>query len=490
MLSVLIVLPLIAALCVAYLPERWSRPVALAALGLVSLWTVVLLVYFDPAQTGMQFAESYAWIPQIGLDYRLGVDGISLPLVALSSLLTAIAIFSTDYNGERPRLYYSLLLLINAGLAGGFLAQNLLLFFFFYEVQLIPFYLLIAIWGGTDGRAYAAMKFLLFTAISGFLVLGAFLGIAISSATLSFNYDPSVTQGLPLNTQIVLISLLLAGFAIKIPLVPLHTWLPDAYVEASPPVAMLLGGVMAKLGAYGLLRFALGLFPEAWSVVAPGLAWLGAITAVYGALIALAQRDIKRMVAYSSIGHMGYLLLGMAAATQISLLGVVLQMVSHGLILALLFHIIGVIETKVGTRDLDLLNGLMNPVRGLPLMSGLLVLGGMASAGIPGMVGFISEYLILQGSYSQFPVPTLLCIVCSGLTAVYFVVLLNQTCFGRLSQQAYYPKVQNAERAPALILLGLVLVLGIQPHWLTYWTEPTTTALTATPWAKSALSLK
>ncbi len=427
----------------------------------------------------MQFTEFIPWIEPLKLNYRLGVDGLSLPLLFINSLLTWLVIYSGSTQLTRPQFYYALILLVNAGVAGAFLSQNLLLFFLFYEIELIPFYLLIAVWGGKK-REYAAMKFLLFTAISGFLILGAFLGMAWLSETPTFAYESLTTQKLPLNTQLILLTAIVVGFSIKIPLVPLHTWLPDAYTEASPGVAILLGGVLAKLGTYGLVRFGLALFPDAWATAAPGLAILGAVSAVYGALSAIAQKDIKRMVAYSSIGHMGYILLACAAATPLSLVGAVSQMVAHSLILAILFHLVGVIETKVGTRDLDLLNGLMSPMRGLPLTSGLLVLGGMASAGIPGLVGFIAEYLVLQGSFSAFPIPTLICVICSGLTAVYFVILINRTCFGKLDNNtAYYPKVQWQERTPALILAALILCLGIQPTWLLRWSEPTINAIVA-----------
>jgi len=268
---------------------------------------------------------------------------------------------------------------------------------------------------------------------------------------------------------------------VKIPLIPLHTWLPDAYVEASAPVAILLGGVLAKLGTYGLFRFGMAMFPEAWSDVAPSLAVWGAISAIYGAVVAIAQTDIKRMVAYSSIGHMGYILLAGAANTPLALVGAVAQMFSHGLILAILFDLVGVIEAKVGTRELGKLNGLMSPIRGLPIISALLVLSGMASAGIPGLTGFVAEIMVFQGSFSVFPIPTLLCVVASGLTAVYFVILLNNTCFGKLNNNlAYYPKVVWAEKIPALILASLIVFLGVQPHWLVRWTQTTTTAIVAT----------
>jgi len=359
-------------------------------------------------------------------------------------------------------------------------------------LELIPFYLLISIWGG-EKRAYAGMKFLIYTAISGALILATFLGMVWLTGSHSFAFDAVATEKISAGMQLILLAGIVVGFGIKIPLIPFHTWLPDAYVEASAPIAILLGGILAKLGTYGLLRFGLGMFPQAWHIIAPTLAIWGAISAIYGAVVAIAQKDIKRMVAYSSIGHMGYILLAAAAATPLALVGAVAQMFSHGIILAILFHLVGVIETKVGTRELDKLNGLMSPIRGLPLISALLVLGGMASSGIPGLTGFIAEFISFQGSFSTFPVPTILCVVASGLTAVYFVILLNRTCFGKLQNNlAYYPRVVWAEKIPALILALLIIFLGVQPTWLVRWSETTTTAMVAaiSPTEKSVIALK
>jgi NAD(P)H-quinone oxidoreductase subunit 4 len=475
MLSALLWLPVVAALLVT-LDGRRARGIALAASIAECALALVLALRFDPADPGLQMVERLPWVTPLGLHYHLAVDGLALPLVVLGTLLGAVAVYTSPPFLPRPRLYYALLLLVVTGLLGGFLAHNLLLFVLFYELLLVPLYLLIAIWGDSERRGYAAMKFLAYTAVSGILVLGAFLGIALYAGTpAAFDAPAVTTTALPLTTQLVLLTLLVFGFGIKIPLVPVHTWLPDAYTEASVPVAILLGGGVAKLGCYGLLRFGVELFPTTWHLVAPGLAAVGAITAAVGALAAIAQKDVKRMVAYSSVGHMGYLLLGAAAGTHLALLGTVVQMVSHGLILAALFHLVGLIEAKVGTRDLDRLGGLMNPVRGLPLVSALLVLVGMASAGIPGLVGFIAEFLVLQGSFAVFPVETLVCVACSGLTAVYFVVLLSRTCFGRLDNTtAYYPLVRWSERAPGLVLTLLILALGVQPGWLTRWSEATT----------------
>lgn len=484
MLTTLLLIPVIGAAIIGFFPgeleAKKDRILATIFAVATFAWTIVLLTKFSTNYAGFQFQEYLPWAKQIGLSYSLGVDGLSFPLVALNGLLTIIAIYSIGENVERPRLYYALSLLINAGISGALMAQNLLLFVIFYEIELIPFYLMIAIWGGQK-RGYASIKFLLYTAVSGLLVLAAFLGITWLGGSPNFDYQNVSTEGLSLTTQVILLTLLLVGFAIKIPLVPLHTWLPDAYTEASPAIAILLGGILAKLGTYGLIRFGLQLFPEAWALVAPSLAIIGTVTVIYGALAAIAQKDIKRMVAYSSIGHMGYIIVAAAAWTELSVLGAVTQMISHGLILALLFHLVGIVERKAGTRDLDVLNGLMNPIRGLPLTSSLLILAGMASAGIPGLIGFVAEFIVFQGSFTAFPIPTILCIIASGLTAVYFVILLNRTCFGKLDNKlAYYPKVLASETLPAFVLAAIIFLLGIQPNWLVRLIEPTTDALAST----------
>jgi NAD(P)H-quinone oxidoreductase subunit 4 len=478
-LSLLILIPCIGILLVVLLPPNLNlrRWVTVFTFGLL-LFSLTLLSRFEIGVPGFQFEEAVPWLDAIGLTYRLGVDGLSLPLVVLTAFLTWIAVLCTPTTeNNRPRLYYSLILLATAGLMGALLAQNLLLFFLFYEIELLPFFLLISIWG-SERRQYAAYKFLIYTALSGILILAAFFGMTWLTGASSFDYAAIHTADLPLRAKLILLTLLLVGFGIKIPLVPLHTWQPDAYVQASPAVAILLGGLLAKLGTYGLIRFGLELFPDCWALVSPGLAILGSISVMYGSLTAIAQKDIKRMVAYSSIGHMGYILVAAAAGTEVSLLGTIAQMVAHGLILALLFQLVGTVEAKTGTRDLNQLNGLMNPVRGLPLTSGLLVLAGMASAGIPGLVGFAAEILVFQGSFPVFPIPTIICILSSGLTAVYFVILINRTCFGRLDNKlAYYDGVTWQDQFPALALTATIFFLGLQPQWLIHWTQATITMI-------------
>ncbi|WP_044304917.1 NADH-quinone oxidoreductase subunit M [Richelia intracellularis] len=494
MLSSLVLLPLLGVVLIWFLPDNISvkncRRLALIVTALVLILTVLIAIQFEPDLTTQQFSEYYSWIDPLGLTYHIGVDGLSLPLLILNALLTCIAIYSTNPELKRPRLYYSLLLLLNVAVMGAFLAQDLLLFFLFYEIELIPLYLLIAIWGG-EKRGYAATKFLIYTAVSGILILASFLGLVWLSGSTSFAVADLNTSTLNITTQIILLMGIVLGFGIKIPLVPLHTWLPDAHVEASTPISILLAGVLLKLGTYGLLKFGMNLLPAAWSYIAPWLASWAVITVLYGASCAIPQTDMKKIVAYSSVGHMGYILLGAAAATPLSILGTVMQMISHGLISPLLFLLVGVVYKKAGSRDLKVIRGLLNPERGLPVIGSLMVLGVMASAGIPGMVGFISEFIVFRASFDVFPVQTLLCMIGTGLTAVYFLILMNRAFFGRLSDQVInLPRVYWSDRAPAIILAILIVLFGIQPSWLARWTEATTNIMVSNQNAKASIVLQ
>ncbi|MBU6229115.1 MAG: NADH-quinone oxidoreductase subunit M [Cyanobacteria bacterium REEB459] len=489
MLSLLILVPMLGGLAIGFWPGQITafsaKVIGHVTLGLTLLWLGVLASQFNLTNPDFQFEELLVWVEPLGLSYRLGLDGLSLPLLVINSLLGLVALYSSDPQLHRPRLYYALMLVMNGAVAGAFLSANLLLFFIFYELELIPLYLLIAIWGGAR-RGYAATKFLIYTALSGVLILGAFLGLVWLSGQTTFNYDRQMASALPLMQQTILLVALLIGFGIKVPLFPFHTWLPDAHVEASTPVSVLLAGVLLKLGTYGLVRFGLGLFPTAWMSLAPILATWAVVSILYGSLAAIAQNDMKKMVAYSSIGHMGYVLLAAAASTPVSIVGTVFQMVSHGLISGLLFLLVGVVYQTTGTRDLTQLRGLLNPERGLPFVGSLMILGVMASAGIPGMAGFISEFLVFRGSFLIFPVQTLLSMVGSGLTAVYFLLLVNRAFFGRLAIREVsqtpqpdldLPPVTWRDRVPALGLAALIVALGLQPNWLARWSEHTTLVL-------------
>ncbi|QNI66908.1 NADH-quinone oxidoreductase subunit M [Synechococcus sp. BMK-MC-1] len=486
MLTILLLIPFLGALVISVLPSDESgrsRSLALLTLAVQCVYSFALLIPFQASETGQQLVDSVPWLPVVGLDFSLGVDGLSLPLVLMNAVLCLVAALASRSVENRSRLYFSLILVISGAVNGAFLSQNLLLFFIFYELELIPLWLLIAIWGGAN-RAYASIKFLIITAVSGVLILGAFLGIALVTGTADFGVSPILAGQMSLVTQLVLMGALLIGFGIKIPLFPFHTWLPDAHTEASTPVSVLLAGVLLKLGTYGLLRFCLGLFPEAWSYAAPWLAGWAAISVLYGSLAAIAQTDMKRMVAYSSVGHMGYVLLAAAAATPMAIMGALFQMVSHGLISAVLFLAVGVVYERTGTRDLNVLRGLLNPQRGLPLTGTLMIIGVMASAGIPGMAGFISEFLIFKGSFEPFPLATLLSMIGSGLTAVYFLLLVNRAFFGRLATSSgatpnppILSKVSLGQQIPGLSMSVLILILGLAPHLLVGLSQAATTQL-------------
>ena len=313
MLSALIIIPFLGAAIVGLVPLPAKSTRNLAIITAISVFVINLIIAsgFDFQHSGLQLVEDIPWIDWLGLHYHLGIDGLSFPLVFLNSLLTLIAIFSTSKTIQRPRLYYAMLFLLSGGAVGAFLAQDLLLFFLFYELEIVPLYILIAIWGGAR-RGYAAMKFLLYTALSGILVLASFLGLVWLTGESSFDYVVLRSHTLPLSSQLLLLAPLLVGVFIKIPIFPFHTWLPDAHVEASTPISVLLAGVLLKLGTYALLRFGIGLFLEGWVYLAPWISILAAISALYGASCAIAQTDMKKVVAYSSIAHMAYILLALS----------------------------------------------------------------------------------------------------------------------------------------------------------------------------------
>ena len=472
-LLLLLLIPLVSALALPLLPgpSTWVKRGALGA-ALLQLATAGWLWRHPPLEL------SLGWLPRLGLQFDLGLDGLSLPLVLLTALLTAMAVLAAPDDQHRPRLFFALLLATNLGLIGSFLARNALLFVLAYELILIPTTLLVAIWGG-GRRAGAAIRFLLYGALSGITLLAAVLAFGwLNPGGLDFSYTALAAHDLSPVQQRWLLALVLLAFGLKLPVVPLHGWQPLTYSQAPTPVAMLLSGAVSKLGAYGLLRFGVGFLPEAWSAWAPWIAAFGAISAIYGALNAIVQLDMRRLVAYSSLGHMGFLLLALAAATPLSLQGVVAQMLAHGLIIALLFCLVGLIEARTGTTAIPELSGLLNPQRGLPFTLGLLLVALMAAAGVPGLAGFVAELLVFEGSWVVFPVPTLVCLVSSGLTAVYAVRLFNRVGFGRLdNDRADWISSHWSERAPALVLTALVVVTGLWPVALTGFSEASTAEL-------------
>jgi NAD(P)H-quinone oxidoreductase subunit 4 len=470
----LLLLPLLGALAIQLVPADRPRAVG----GLASLTAALQLICGLIAWRQPPPDLHRAWLPKLGLDFDIGLDGLSLPLVLLTALLTAAAILSAPANQSRPRLFHALMLATNLGVVGSFLARNALLFVLAFELVLIPTTLLVAIWGGPR-RAGAAVRFLLYSAVSGLALLAAVLAFGWFNANgLAFGFDALASASLSPKAEAAILALLLLGFGLKLPVVPLHGWQPFTYGEAPTPVVMMLGGVVSKLGAYGLLRFGVGFLPDTWLAWSPWIAAAGAISAVYGALNAVAQSDIRRLMAYSSLGHMGLLVLALAAATPLSLQGAVAQCLAHGMIVALLFACVGLIERRTGTTAIPELSGLLNPLRGLPFTMGMLLLALMAAAGIPGLSGFPAELLVFEGSWTAFPRATLASLIASGFTAVYAVRLFNRVGFGRLDNaRADWVSTTWGERAPALALTLLVIGAGIWPTALTGWSESVTRAV-------------
>jgi len=472
-LLLLLLIPVVAAVLLPLLSGEANRVRAAALAAALAQVAVGLWLWQHPP-----VELSLRWLPQLGLQLDLGLDGLSLPLVLLAALLTAMAILATPADQNRPRLFFALLLATNVGLVGSFVARNALLFVLAYELILIPTTLLVAIWGGPR-RSTAAIRFLLYGAISGIALLAAVMAFGwLQGGGLDFSFAALAQHTLTPTQQRWILALVLVAFGLKIPVVPLHGWQPLTYSQAPTPVAMMLAGAVSKLGAYGLLRFGVAFLPDAWSAWSGWIAAIGAISAMYGALNAVAQLDMRRLVAYSSLGHMGFLLLALAAATPLSLQGVMAQMLAHGLIIALLFCLVGLIEIKTGSSEIPELSGLLNAQRGLPFTMGLMLLALMAAAGVPGQAGFVAELLVFEGSWVAYPWPTLVCLVSSGLTAVYAVRLFNRVGFGRLDNaRANWASTSWTERAPALVLTALVVLGGLWPTALTGFSETDTAPL-------------
>ena len=474
-LLLLAALPLAGTLLLPLLPAATAsaRVRSLAALSAAAQLLVGLACW-----RGTPADLHLAWLPRLGLSLDLGLDGLSLPLVLLTALITTLAILAVPADQSRPRLFFPLILATNVGVVGALLARNALLFVLAFELVLIPTTLLVAIWGG-QRRAGAAIRYLMYGAVSGLSLLGAVLALGwMNRNGLSFSYADLAHASLTPQASRWVLVLLLLGFGLKLPIVPLHGWQPLTYGQAPSPVVMLLAGCVSNLGAYGLLRFGVGFLPETWAAWSPWIAAAGAVSVVYGALNAITQADIRLLMAYSSLGHMGLLVLAIAAATPMSLQGAVAQILAHGLIVALLFACEGLIERKTGTTVIAELSGLLNPLRGLPFTAGMLLLALMAAAGIPGLAGFPAELLVFEGSWTTFPRATLVCLLASGLTAVYAIRLFNRVGFGRLdNNRADWQATHWGERFPAMALSLLIIAAGIWPQSLVGWSERATSDL-------------
>ena len=396
-LTIIILLPVLAALPIPILPVKDGKTVRWYALS-VGIADFILMIYafwnhYDPSNAQFQMAENYPWIPQLGLSWAVSVDGISAPLVLLAGLVTTLSMLAAWDVDRKPRIFYFLMLLIYSAQIGVFVAQDVLLFFIMWELELVPVYLLIAIWGGPK-RRYAATKFILYTAAASIFILVAGLAMAFSGDIHTFDLAALALKDYPLALELPLYIGLFIAFGLKLAIFPLHTWLPDAHGEASAPVSMILAGVLLKMGGYGLIRFNMELLPDAHVYFAPILAVLGVINIIYGAYCSFGQTNMKRRLAYSSVSHMGFVLLGLASFTAIGTSGAMLQMLSHGLIAAVLFFLTGVTYDRTHTLFMDRINGIAQV---MPKTFALFTAGAMASLALPGMSGFASEIAVFIG---------------------------------------------------------------------------------------------
>jgi NADH-quinone oxidoreductase subunit M len=464
--------PLVGAIVVALIghddQEHALRPWRLATgfAGVTFVAAVVLLVGFDPGSADRyQYETNLAWLP-FGSNYRIAVDGLSMPLVALNGLLSLSAIAGSWRIASRQSLYFSLFLVLETAVAGVFTAGDLFLFFLFWELELIPMFLIIGVWGGAR-REYAAFKFILYTvAGSAFMLVGIFLLYYFGPRTFGI---PEVAafdfgrygSGLGSFGSIAFI-LLFLGFAVKVPIFPFHSWLPDAHVEAPTAGSVMLAGVLLKMGGYGLLRLCVTLLPQGahdWQWL---LIILAVVNSIYGAFVALAQTDLKKMIANSSISHMGYVILGIASLAQVGLQGAVLVMVAHGLYSGLLFSMVGLVYDRTHTREIALMRGLAART---PFIATVFMFAGLASLGLPGLAGFVAEFTTFIGSYPIFPLATILCVSTIAITAGYILWRLGSVFYGPLMDE--WTGLTDAiwrERISVGMLAAATLLIGVLPN--------------------------
>ncbi len=467
-LTAIVLFPLLASLPIFLIPAKHRQAIRwyAFAVGLIDLLVILFSFWqhYDLHNADFQLAETYAWAPQIGLNWSVAVDGLSMPLVLLTGLVTTLAILAASPTIQKPRLFYFLMLVMYSAQIGVFMAQDLLLFFLMWEIELVPVYLLISIWGGQK-RLYAATKFILYTAIGSLFILVAAFAMAFYGDTVTFDIHSLGTKSYPLLFELLVYAAFLIAFAVKLPIFPLHTWLPDAHSEAPAAVSMLLAGVMLKMGGYALIRFNVELLPNAHVYFAPVLAILGVVNIIYAGLTAFSQDNLKRRMAYSSISHMGFVLIGIASCNDIGLSGAVLQMVSHGLIAASLFFLSGVAYDRTHTLAMDDMGGM---AKKMPRVFALFTIGSLASLALPGMSGFIGELTVFLGfttseaySSSFKVVIVLLAAVGLILTPIYLLSMLRRVFYGAENPAAKFELFDAKPREVLITACLLLPVIGI-----------------------------
>jgi NADH-quinone oxidoreductase subunit M len=477
LLSIILIIPIAGAAAVAFLPHRNATGVKVSGLiasGAAFLASIWLFVMFDGSRGDMQFVEKVDWIPTLHISYHVGVDGISLLLVVLTTFLTPIALLASwESVGIRLKGFVSLMLLLEAGTLGVFMSLDIFLFYVFWEFMLIPMYFIIGIWGGQE-RIYAAVKFFLYTMAGSLLMLVAMIWLASYGSTApggSFTTDLlalyKVAPFIPAGIQTWLFLAFTLSFAIKVPIFPLHTWLPDAHVQAPTAGSVILAGVLLKMGTYGLIRFCLPLFPYATLTFLPYLAGLAVVGIIYGALVSMVQPDVKKLVAYSSVSHLGFVVLGIFAITEEGLQGSIIQMVNHGLSTGALFLLVGMIYDRRHTRLLKDFGGL---AKSMPVYATLFMVIMLSSAGLPGLNGFVGEFLILLGSFRStvLGTPWFAVLGATGvvLAAVYLLWSYQRIFFGKIEREENASlKDLNLREIVVLVPVLIIIVwIGVYPQ--------------------------
>jgi len=507
-LSTITFLPILGILIVLLIPSGKDEKSQLLSKTLIR-WTavgitfiqlvlaVLIYLYYNPALTGIndvnsfQFVEKVSWIratlPMVGdinIEYFMGIDGISIPMILLTAIICFVAVFPSFNITKAVKGYFAMYLLLDLGMMGVFCALDFFLFYLFWELMLLPMYFLIGIWGGPR-KEYAAIKFFIYTLVGSVFMLLVMIGLYHSVGSFSIldmmnaeNFKSgSIFYGLGTNIRYAAFMGLFIGFAIKVPLFPFHTWLPDAHVEAPTPISVILAGVLLKMGAYGMIRIAFPIFPDAFGYFQTLIAWIGMISIVYGALCALGQhkigkRDFKKLIAYSSVSHMGLVILGLASMRPEGFTGAIFQMFNHGIITAMLFMIVGVIYDRAHTRGLDDFGGL---AKKMPVYTGVMAIAFFAAIGLPGMSGFVSEVLVFLGSFKTYPVLTIISGLSIILGAAYMLWALQKIFFGALPEKWQGPwdptgKIYKTDdvigrELVALLPLAVILIfLGVYPN--------------------------